>query len=101
MQVQTVQFPTLLLRHLPAAAAGVPEDTDQAVRQRERRQGRHPQALPRGGAPRVAEAAHLAAAEVPAGVTAGCCQGSGELLTRQFDAQLRQHVLVIIVSIVF
>jgi len=24
-------------RHLPAAAAGVPEDTDQAVRQRERR----------------------------------------------------------------
>ena len=53
MQVQTVQSPTLLLRHLPAAAAGVPEDTDQAVRQRERRQGRHPQALPRGGAPEL------------------------------------------------
>ena len=102
VQVQTVQSPTLLLRHLPAAAAGVPEDTDQAVRQRERRQGRHPQALPRGGAPRVAEAAHLAAAEVPAGVAAGCRQGSGEgeVLTRRFDAQLRQHVLVI-VSIVF
>lgn len=93
LQVQTAQYPT------GAAAAGVPEDTDQTVRQRGLRQGRHPQALPRGGAPRAAEAAHLAAAEVPAGVAGGCRQGSGEegeVLTRRCDAQLRQRVLVIV-----
>lgn len=72
-----------------AAAAGVPEDTDQAVRQRERLQGRHPQALPRRGAAGAAEAAHLAAAEVPARVAGGCYKGSGEgeaqELTQQSD----------------
>ncbi|KAG2585219.1 hypothetical protein PVAP13_6KG378906 [Panicum virgatum] len=65
----------LLRRDRPPAR--VPEDTDQAVRQRGRLQGRHPQALPRRGAARVAEAAHVAAAEVPARVAGGCFKGSG------------------------
>ncbi|XP_039854844.1 uncharacterized protein LOC120712960 isoform X2 [Panicum virgatum] len=52
-------------------------EIDPAVRQRGRLQGRHPQALPRRGAARVAEAAHVAAAEVPARVAGGCFKGSG------------------------
>jgi hypothetical protein len=70
--------PQLCSYSASAAAAGVPEDTDQAVRQRGRLQGRHPQALPRRGAARAAEAAHVAAAEVPARVAGRCFKVSGE-----------------------
>ena len=85
LRVQNVQCPQLTQlcsSSTSAAAARVPEDTDQAVRQRGRLQGRHPQALPRRGAARVAEAAHVTAAEVPARVAGGCFKGSGEELTR-------------------
>jgi hypothetical protein len=65
----------------------VPEDTDPEVRLRERPR---PQAFPRGGVAGVAEAAHVAAAQVSARVAGRHFKGSGSSAMACNDDSMRR-----------